>query len=85
MEQDKHMVVGRTSSSKGKRSANSAPKPGAPPKKKRRVLDSDDDDDDDEPLASKTHRSREKQGTHVTKSEIFWCLKGQKSQISDLK
>jgi hypothetical protein len=53
MEQDKHMVVGRTSSSKGKRSANSAPKPGAPPKKKRRVLDSDDDDDDDEPLASK--------------------------------
>lgn len=57
MEQNKHTTVGRTSSSKGKRSADSVLKPGAPPKKKRRVVDSDenadDDDDDDEPLVSK--------------------------------
>jgi len=56
MEQNKHTTVGRTGSSKGKRSADSFPKSGAPPKKKRRVVDSDDnDDDDDEPLVFKRH------------------------------
>jgi hypothetical protein len=53
MERNKRATIGRTGSSKGKRSADSIPKPGAPPKKKRRVVDSDDDDDDDEPLVSK--------------------------------
>jgi hypothetical protein len=52
MERNQHATIGRAGSSKGKRSADSAPKPGAPPKKKRRVVDSDENGDD-EPLALK--------------------------------
>ena len=52
MEQNQRKTVGRTGSSKGKRSADSVPKPGALPKKKRRVVDSDENGDD-EPLVSK--------------------------------
>jgi hypothetical protein len=54
---DEDMTERRPASSKGKHSADSVPKLGAPPKKKRRVVDSDNDDDGDEPLVPKHSKS----------------------------